>query len=89
MNPKKAKELLESIKQEKDNHDWSVKVLDLKHYFLELMDENGIENNTYANPIRWHQLHKLLKIADGELKELILLYADTLGIYVHPSIKKD
>ena len=82
-----TKELLESIKKEQDDYAKTTKIFGLKEYIIDLMNEMSIDNNGTANPIKWHQLHKLLKVADSDLKELLLIYADTVGIYVHPSIK--
>lgn len=83
-----TKELLLFIKQEQDAYAKTTKIFGIKKYIIDLMNEKGIDNNGTANPIRWNQLHKLLKVADSDLKELLLIYADTVGIYVHPSIKR-
>lgn len=83
-----TKELLSSIKQEQDAYAKTTKIFGLKEYIIDLMNEKGIDNNGTANPIRWNQLHKLLKVADSDLKELLLIYADNVGIYIHPSIKR-
>ena len=82
-----AKELLESINQEPDDYFKMTKILGLKEYLISQMDEKGIKNNSVYNPIMWHQLHNLMKVADMDLKKLCLVYAKALNIYVHPSMR--